>query len=446
MIGSRPPRPNWTLLFAIAWVAGICLRLAWPGDMEFKEDEEYNSWLALEIAAGRRPWPWVGMPSGVYVPNPGLSIGLFALLARLWGATDAIGVAQSVRVFALLGIAAAWLLGETWVRREAPGSLAPWRWAICLSLVNPLSLLYQRKLWPEPLLLLPAVLLLAGWWRRDRRGGALLWGALSALLGQIHLSGFFLAAALGATTLFRRGGRRARWGWVILGALVGALPLAPWALEVWRRAPFPAGDGGWIEAIQLKWWVFWASNAGGLHLGNALGIHLGPRAWDQLREFLPHPRIPIGDASVPTYGVLLAHLAALAACLRLAVPALRQTWDALRIRRRGAAPDPVEAAERSALLWTGILLTATGVRIRRYYLMVSFPFELTWLARAGQRSRWALPTLFAAQLAMSAGFVTFIHERAGAPEGDYGETYERVMAKRPPGALPPYEWARPPDP
>ena len=41
-------------------------------DMEYKEDEEYD-FLQSQVKA----WPSIGMPSGVYVPNPGIASGCF---------------------------------------------------------------------------------------------------------------------------------------------------------------------------------------------------------------------------------------------------------------------------------------------------------------------------------------------------------------------------------
>src|SRR5262249_44475725 len=135
------------------------------------------------------------------------------------------------RAVQLVNVAALVLLCACALRLVPAEEREPWLWAAALAAVNPLAVLLQRKIWPPSVLPLFLVLLLAGWWRRDRRAGALLWGLTGALIGQIHLSGFFFAATLAAGTWLRRR-TSAAWRYWIAGGVVGLLPLLPWLMCV----------------------------------------------------------------------------------------------------------------------------------------------------------------------------------------------------------------------
>jgi hypothetical protein len=428
---------RWQLFLGLSLLAGIVLRLIFVDDMEYKEDEEYN-FTQSQIAA----WPWVGMPSGVYVPNPGMSVWAFRWLAILFRARTPTGLARAVQVFALLGIA---LLLPFALKVLRPGEdRRPWLWAMALALVNPFAVFYQRKLWPEPML--PA-----GWWRRELWLGAFAWGLVGAWLGQIHMSGFFYAAGLLIATLAFQSGSvpraRARWGAWLAGSVLGALPLIPWA-QYWLSHPVHESiSRGWEEIVQLKFWVFWATDPLGLHLGNTLGINRGPSGWDQISDFVRYPLV----AGHATYLCGLAHGVAAVAAGWILVPAFARFVRSLAARARGGrSPLEAPATPRTELriaLWGGLwgfglLLTATAIMIRRYYLMVSFPLEFAWLAclalgvsRSGTTqssagaTRW-LGTLWVAQLFISACFVGYIHVNEGSPTGDYGDAYHVVMSKR----------------
>lgn len=233
--------------------AGTVLRFAWPADIEFKADEQWMFERAL--AVGRlESWSWSGMESSVTLANPGASVWAFAALSRAFGLDTPPALSMGVAACGALSILlAAWL---AW-RVVEPEAREAWLWGVMLAAVNPLSVLLQRKIWAQSLLPLAAVTLWWCWWRRDRRGGALSWGALGMLMGQVHLSGFFLAAALAGWTRWRAGGPETRWRWWWAGTLVAALPLVPWAFEAGPAllaaakaasdtgAGDGAGGGGW---------------------------------------------------------------------------------------------------------------------------------------------------------------------------------------------------------
>ena len=85
--------------------------------------------------------------------------------------------------------------------------------------------------------------------------------------------------------------------------------------------------------------------------------------------------------------------------------------------------------QKAVILGYGLLITLSTIRIKRFYLLITFPFEFLWIARlalAGsslKRARILLGILFVAQLILSAGFLSYIHVNGGAPQGDYGHVY-----------------------
>jgi len=126
---------------------------------------------------------------------------------------------QILNILALAG-----LLGFAW-RQVDPRIKENWLWTMALVCVNPIAVLLQRKIWTQSTLPLFCLLFILGWSRRDRWGGALLWGFLGAWLGQIHLSGFFFAAAVviwtTASRLLQKQSRAVAWGPWAIGSIIG---------------------------------------------------------------------------------------------------------------------------------------------------------------------------------------------------------------------------------
>jgi hypothetical protein len=164
---ARAPRAGprlWPVALAAAIALGAVLRLAWVADMEFKRDE---AWTFRQARDGSLPK--FGMPSSARAPNPGLSVWVFVGLARLTGCDDPTALARGVQVLgiaALLGVVAFALVFVAAPERE------PWLWAAALAAVNPMTVLLHRKIWPPSVLSLFTLVMLAGWWRRERRWGA----------------------------------------------------------------------------------------------------------------------------------------------------------------------------------------------------------------------------------------------------------------------------------
>ncbi|HAR41097.1 MAG TPA: hypothetical protein DCS07_00435 [Bdellovibrionales bacterium] len=432
---------EWKIFLFIAFIAGILLRVVYVNDMEYKEDEEYN-FQQTQIVRGVTDWPVMGMPSGVYLQNPGMSVWVFIALAKISNATTPTALAHALQIFAVLGI---FLIIPFATRFLKKNEQEPWLWACALALVNPFAILYQRKLWPEPFLPFFSMLMLMGWWKRHDVWGALVWGFIGAWLGQIHMSGFFLAGGFFVWTLLHEAVykpaplTRTHWKAWFIGSAVGAIPLIPWFLAVLKRPMGGAMTSGIGEAIQLKYWVFWITDSLGLHLGNPLGLMRGSSLWHQISDFVRYPIIN----GHPSYLTGVAHFAILALALWIFGTALvgffirNGFFNRQALREIFFPKGPMAWVAISAALWgCGLLLTGTTVNIRRYYMMVTFPLEFVWLAylvlreRPVANARAILGVLWCAQLFISANFVGYIHVNEGSLQGDYGPAYHVLMKQR----------------
>ena len=128
------------LLAAVA--VGALFRLGWPQDIEYKADEALMFEWSRSVGS-TTPWPWLGMQSGVGLHNPGMSVWVFALLGRLAGNGDPPALARGVEVLGVLAI----VLVICLALRQVPGrEREPWLWAAALAAVNPISVLYDRRM------------------------------------------------------------------------------------------------------------------------------------------------------------------------------------------------------------------------------------------------------------------------------------------------------------
>lgn len=206
------------MLVAILLLAGT-LRLGAPGVTEFKRDEANLSRLALDLAQGA-DFPLLGISSSVGIPNPPISVYLFALPYAL----DATPILATLFVGALgtLAVALTWLL----VRRTFGPRAA--LIAALLYAASPWAAIFARKIWAQDLLspfIVGTVLLgVAGFGERRRWAQALHWPLL-ALTVQIHYAAAILIPlSLLMLVLWRR---NIRWRPVAVGLALAALTLVP---------------------------------------------------------------------------------------------------------------------------------------------------------------------------------------------------------------------------
>lgn len=413
------PRLSWAVLgIVLALFSGAALRLIWPSDIEYKADEAWTFQHSHDTEL-----PSLGMPSSVDIPNPGMSLWVFMLLQRISGAEDPPALARAVQ---LVNVAALLLLAGFAFRHVPHEEREAWLWAAALVAVNPLAVLFHRKIWPPCLLPVLTLTMLYGWWYRQRRGPAFLWGMVGVCLGQIHMSGFFFAGGFVLwSLLFDRPARqRVEWVYWLLGSVLGALPMLPWLFHlVTHPSARPINAHRWVHACELKFWVRWCLESFGLGIDYTFGPYF--------RDFLRYPIL----ANRPTYLVAVLHgLAALVALLLLFRAAVqlrreRPSWRALWIGSGSAS-----AFTQNAALWGfGLLLTLSSFSIHRHYMIVLFPLEFLWVARLALPSdprprslhlgRALLLSLCLVQFCLSANMLAYIHSRQNFSGAEYGVPY-----------------------
>jgi hypothetical protein len=402
----------------VAVLCGAALRLVWVDDMEYKGDEQWTFKQTQEALAGEPPR--FGMSTSLGFVNPPLSLWVFAAPAVVFKIRDPLVLVRVVHVGSVAAILL--LLWFAWWM-VPPGEVEPWLWGTALASVNPFVVMFGRKIWAQSMLPLFLVLMLIGWWRRERWYGAFLWGLCGALIGQIHLAAFlsFGGFLLWAGLFDRRG---ARWWWCGAGIVVGMLPMLPWINYVFIEQHMQIGQA--IDPRRLldfDFWRYWMTEPMGVGLQYSLG--------DYYPRFLGYPLI----GGHRTWLVLLVQVVSGATGLAIC---LRGVWRRL-VNGRLSDLVPGRATPTSftlgAAFWGfGLMLSLPGVPIHRFYLIAAFPLTFVWLAwlalpepgsdnRSLTLDRRLLLTLVCAELLLTMLFLFYIHVNGGARGEDYGVVY-----------------------
>lgn len=416
-------RRRWAIGFGLALALGLVFRLVWLSDMEWKGDE---AWTFAQLRAfwQSRDLPPLGMASSAGLPNAGLSLWAFIGLSALLPALDPIAVARAVAATNVAAILLLALFARFGVKRA---EREPWLWAAALVAVNPLAVLFSRKIWPPDILPLFTVGMLFVWWKRERWWGAFAWGVIGALIGQVQLCGFFFAAAfVVATALFDRKG--VRWRAWFIGSLLGALPLIPWLIAIVKMQG-SVESANLASLLHADFYQHWLALALGLDLHYALG--------NDFRRFLAYPAV----LGWPTYlsGAFLGLVVACFATILLRFTRqLRR--NAARVAEHIFASGSSTALAVNAAFWGyGILLTATARPVYLHYLVVAFVLPALWLvlveraaagddAEAAALSRRLLASLVLAEACLTILFLLFIHDTQSIA-GDYGTAYGAQLSR-----------------
>ncbi|MBI2711849.1 MAG: hypothetical protein HYX41_03140 [Bdellovibrio sp.] len=420
-MGISKSNRGWLLFLFISLSLGALLRLIWGLDIEYKYDEQFM----FEQSQTREFWEaWFhsGMLAGVQIPNPGLSIAVFVALAKIFGATTPPELAQAVQILNTLALFFLAWFAFSQVEKQVRES---WLWGTALVCVSPIAVLLQRKIWAQSVLPLFCMTLIFGWHWRNKRWGAFLWGVIGALVGQIHLSGFFVAFAVFVWTWAKK--YPVRWKYWLVGSVLGALPLIPWAFEILSQGKLRSIPASGLDIRNLVecFWEYWATDS--LGVGLSYSLHKN--------EFFQFWKYPYFFNS-PTFLVGIAHLILIGMGLKIFFTSLKDFFVQVKSKNKRTqlflGPDqPSTSTLEKASFWGfGPLLHLTGVRVTRHYLIMTFPLEWVWLARlalARDKTRKLLPWIWGLQLFVSALFLYYIHINHGALTGDFGPSYRYQM-------------------
>jgi hypothetical protein len=403
----------WVIGCLVAVALGVVFRLHWLEDIEFKGDE---AWTFDQVRAfwQTHRLPLVGMESSGGIPHGGMSLWVFVAMSLITPLDDPLALTRAVQVLNVVAILLLIIFILTSIERT---DREPWLWSVALVSVNPLMVLFSRKLWPQNTLPIFTLGMLLGWRYRLRWWGAFCWGIFGALLGQIHLSGFFFAAAfVGCILLFDR--HSVRWSAWFAGSVLGSLPLLPWLASLAGHGADLGGFNFLLPFIKL-----WFSIALGVDLRYSLG--------GSFRTFLAYPTV----AGTPIYlgGMLLGVIMLIFSLILARLARRLYVQPAATLRLLFDVSSATGLALNAAFWGYGILLTAIPRPIVLHYLIVAFSFPALSIARLTQigsdesnrsvaNARRLLATLVLSQALLTIAFQAYIHETEFI-KGDYGVVY-----------------------
>ena len=415
-VSSRINSPNVQrgIIFGFITI-GCLLRFLWAEDMEWKSDEIWMFKQARSVVLGQVSLPRVGMTNSAGFVNPGMSLWIFIPLAF---SPDPIHMVRWVMALNSGTIVA--FVG--FIRWHSPQKQQlTWLWGLAIASVNPMAILFSRKIWAQNILPPFCFLLFLGHQFRHRIWGAALWGLVGTIVGQIHMSGFFFQPILVGWTLWQERDRarlgnyksnlstQTQWLSFTVASGLGLIPILPWVRVLIEqginRGPETARN--FVPEFYLQW----------LTMGWGLNLeHQLDRVFWQV--FLAEPRV----FGVATYGMAMAHLFLVGSALYTLGRWVGSKYHRQQVR---AVPgyDGLRFYFTAGAIGMGLFLTGIGQRVPVYYLTMLFPLPYLWVVvMCESNSKW-LSAIAATQLASSVTFLGFIHHQGGIPDGKYGTAY-----------------------
>jgi len=395
-------------LVVAALVIGAVLRLAWPDDIHYLGDE---AWTFRHVTSGT--WEPLGMPSSRGLKNAGMSVWVFIVLGKIGFVSTPAGLTRCVAALALLAHALLLIVPLRLVDDEKDRKV--WLWAIILSLTNPILVFLERKIWAQSVLPIFMTGIVIAWMRRERPGGAFAWGLLGALIGQIHMAGFFFTPTLAAWTKIFSKEKKTSWLAWFIGSFVGALPSITWLLYLAHDRPPATGSPWWLR-FRLEFYQYFVSDPFSLS-GEYI---VGEDIWHAMRWPM------IGGHS--TWLMLFAHGVLGATSVVFALRALRALWERRKnLRSLVSRTNDTSILLGAVLLGMGVLMTIPSISIHRHYMLATFPLQYVLVARVAldagdvrKGQRW-LSVLAAGGAVVAFSLLTFVH---GVGENaEMGKTY-----------------------
>lgn len=403
---------NSKYFFIIVILIGCILRLIWVEDMEWKFDEFWMYSHAM-LASQEGTWQSVGMKSGAGIINPGLSVWVFSIIGFF--VETPLGMARGVQllnVFAILGFI-------FFIKKSLKGEeQQQWLWALALLAANPLYILFSRKIWAQDVLPIFCLLFIVGHFYREKCWGAFLWGIVGAMLGQIHMSGFFYAFGIFLLSTIFDFKKKIKWYWQywFIGSVIGSIGLLPWIYQmIYNRG---ASSTSFENIYKFDFFLY--------SFIDPLGLNTMYSLRDDFWEFIKMPLV----VGVPTYLVAVGHLVLIGVALKLLQHIFFTIKKINELRKEKKLVDRLLYKSNSTefyllatLFSLGILMGFSGVKIRPHYLIIAYPFIFLYVVKLLFSYKRILAILIVVQLFISICFFTFIHQNGGAERGDYGKAY-----------------------
>jgi len=408
---NSPGTLQWaTVLFFVALFLGLLLRVIFPSDMEWKNDEVWMFYASQTLSFFKN-FSTLGMESGAGIQNPGFSLWPFMGFAQF--SSTPVGMVQWVQWLNVLAILGALIAAFKLFQGEIK---TLWMKTLLLMSVSPLPVLFSRKLWAQCVLPPLMFLFFFSYRKRMTQVGAFFWGFLGLVIGQIHLSGFFFTASVFLSFLIieRKNLRETKWGAWVFGNFLSLLLMIPWMQEAITHlgGGTVSRSGSWANLFKLKYFAHW--------LGTASGVYLRQAFKSEFSTFMKEPVF----FGVPTGLVGLFHLVLIGIFGFLFFKWL----SAIFFKKTGKAyTEKLDSDHRVFLIASGLVLggffSFLRLNVHGHYLIVAYPWMFFWLVLLFQGRKRLFSLFISANLFVSLYFVGYVHIEGGIPEGDYGVSY-----------------------
>jgi hypothetical protein len=380
--------------------------------MEWKDDEKIMYTMAHK-AVDEGTFPVAGMRSGGGIVNLGMSVGVFAFIAMITKDPVSMNrVVQSLNVLSILCFLIFVFLKVEKAEREI------WLFGIALAAISPLAVIFSRKIWAQDILPIISFIVILSNAYRGKKWGAFLWGLSGALIGQIHMSGFFFAGGLFIFTLLydHFNNIKFKWAYWLAGSFIGSLTLIPWILFMLNNPQISRQS--LLNILQFNFYIYWFIDSQGLNVYYSLRKDF----WEYIKE----PYL----FEIPTYLSAIAHLFLVTVSvftITRIVNIVKTTFNQIRhhtfLTKTFTNISLTRFYLSSILLGLGVLMTLSGTTINPHYLICAFPFQYIFLAKVLEKQKKILKSVIIAQMVITITFLVFIHKNNGAIQGDYGKAY-----------------------
>lgn len=406
---TNNPQFYWICFFVLT---GIFLRFLWIEDMEWKWDEHLMYKASVEIAETGK-LPATGMKSGGGIENPGMSMWIFGIIAKITtNPVEMVIIVVILNVLALIGFL--FLAFKKFKGQDKD----VWMWGLALAAVSPMAILFSRKLWAQDILPVFTFLLILGHQFRVRKTGAFIWGFIGAIIGQIHMSGFFFSLGLFLYTLWYdyKNKHNTKWLAWLIGSIIGAVSLIPWLIYLTENVS--DSKLSILHIFQFNFFIYWFIDPLGLNLTYSLR--------NSIFDFLTFPWIK----GYNTYLVALIHTGLIIVAIFVLYGIIKLLKNIfIKIKDRTFINEIKSDDSNhnfyliSVLIGLGIIMTLSCIWIHPHYLIVAFPLPYIFIVKMLYPNLKKIKFIIILQLLLSISFLNFIHRTQGPDRSDYGKTY-----------------------
>ena len=383
-------------------LVAIVLRLLFLSDMEWKWDEKWM-WIHSLDWSHRNVLPEVGVMSGGGIVNTGVSTWPFIAMQYL-----NIGPVDMVLGVSLLNILAIFVFYH---------SLKSWnpKWnniillGIILASTHVLHIVYSRKIWAQDLLPFFTCFSFWGFVNRKQLLGVVVWALSLCLAGQVHMSGFYLAAGMFFAAIWYDGGFKKAQFWLYKFAgtcVLSIVPSIPWVLYVLHNSK--TSSASLLGIIKLEYLIRFVSDTVGINIFYSLG--------HDMKEFFKEPIL--GFSSYFMFVCLL-------------VTAIIFLYVLILVFVKKEIRNIVWLDRESKFIFLAymflpfVLFTLSGIPVRDHYFIVAFPMiQILFTLLLSKINIKMVYLVILLQSIISIQFIYFVHKK-DVIQGDYGKPFSK---------------------